>query len=357
MTGTVSEKEEMMFEGTAKEKQQKTTKRKLRGTVIAFLATVLAAVVLVPVTMEKPAKASFSGTPGAIAFVSERDGFANFNVYRMNADGFGQTRLTDLPGLNFGPVWSADGSKIIYSHAPDLGVQFDVYQMNADGSNETDLVDAASDDSGPAYSPTSNKFVFVGKRNGNQFDIYLMTRGPDGQTTGLSRLTTSDFDDREPAVSPDGKKIAFVSNRDGDNDIYVMRLAPEGPKNVPVKLTRNTRPDPEGPPYMHDFSPDWSPDGTQIAFASDRSGNFEIYRMKASPEGRLNKPVNLSRNAAASDQDPTWSPDGKKIAFGSNRDGDPEIWKMRATDGANPTNLTDNSITDFDFDPEWQPLP
>jgi hypothetical protein len=97
MTGTVSEKEEMMFEGTAKEKQQKTTKRKLRGTVIAFLATVLAAVVLVPVTMEKPAKASFSGTPGAIAFVSERDGFANFNVYRMNADGFGQTRLTDLP--------------------------------------------------------------------------------------------------------------------------------------------------------------------------------------------------------------------------------------------------------------------
>jgi uncharacterized membrane protein len=63
-----------MFEGNAKERQQKTTKRRLRGTVIAFLAMVLAAVVLVPVTLEKPAKASFSGTPGAIAFVSTRDG-------------------------------------------------------------------------------------------------------------------------------------------------------------------------------------------------------------------------------------------------------------------------------------------
>lgn len=341
-----------MFKRTAGERQRKATK--LRGVVISSLAMALAAVVLVSVTMERPAKAAFSGTPGAIAFVSEREGFANFNVYRTNADGFGQTRLTDLPGLNFGPAWSADGSKIIFSNSPDIGVQNDVYQMNADGSNETDLVDAASDDSSPVYSKSNNKFVFVGKRNGNQLDIYLMTRGVDGQTTGLSRLTTSDADDSNPAISSDGKKIAFVSKRDGDSDIYAMRLAPEGPRNVPVKLTRNTRPDPSGPPYMNDFSPDFSPDGTRIVFASDRSGNFEVYRMKASPEGRLNKPVNLSKNAA-SDQHPSWSPDGKKIAFSTNRDNNWEVYRMRATDGANQTNLTNNPA--LDFQPSWQPLP
>jgi Tol biopolymer transport system component len=344
-----------MFHRPARERQQRRAKRRLRGVVISSLAMVLAAMVLVPVTMEREAKAAFSGTPGAIAFVSERDGFATFNVYRMNADGFGQTRLTDLPGPSFSPSWSADGSKIAYRHASDLGVQNDVYQMNADGSNETPIVEAASDDNNPVYSPNSNKFAFVGKRNGDQFDIYLMTRGPDGQTSGLTRLTTSDADDSDPAISPDGKRIAFRSNRDGDSDIYLMRLAPEGPRNVPVKLTKNTRPDPEGPPYMNDFSPDFSPDGTQIAFASDRSGDFEVYRMKASPEGRLNKPVNLSRNAVASDQDPAWSPDGKKIAFSTNRDNNWEVYRMRATDGSGQTNLTNNPA--LDFHPAWQPLP
>ncbi len=327
----------------------------LKGIMI-LAAALLATLLLAPVARaEGVGTTSFPGTPGAIAFVSERDGFANFDVYRMGADGFGQTRLTDLPGLSFNPAWSSDGSKIAFRNSADLGVQNDIYQMNADGSNETNILADPSDDGSPAYSPASNKFAFVGKRNGDQFDIYLMTRGPDGQTAGLTRLTTSDAFDSNPAISPDGKKLAFVSDRDGDQDVYVMRLAPEGPRNVPVKLTKNTRPEPEGPPYMNDTSPDWSPDGAQVAFASDRNGDYEVYRMKASPEGSTNRPVNLSKNAAAGDQDPAWSPDGKKMAFSTNRDGNWEIYRMRATDGANQTNLTNNPA--LDFQPAWQPLP
>jgi Tol biopolymer transport system component len=108
-----------------------------------------------------------------------------------------------------------------------------------------------------------------------------------------------------------------------------------------------------------DAAPDWSPDGTQLVFNSNRSGNSEVYRMKASPEGRLNKPVNLSRSPAM-DSAPSWSPDGRKIAFTSARPGsdgttDWEIWRMKATDGATPTNLTNNNH--IDFDAEWQPVP
>ena len=73
-----------------------------------------------------------------------------------------------------------------------------------------------------------------------------MTKGPDGQTAGLTRLTTSEANDFSPAISPDGGRLAFVSNRDGDEDIYLMRLAPEGPRNPAVKLTKNTR----GPTQM-----------------------------------------------------------------------------------------------------------
>ncbi|HEV2092508.1 MAG TPA: hypothetical protein VGR18_05005 [Rubrobacter sp.] len=322
-----------------------------------LLASLLAALLLAQVASAQTVGTnSFPGTGGAIAFVSERDGFDNLDVYRMGADGFGQTRLTDTPGINLGPNWSADGTKITFTNMAGFGIPGDVFQMNADGSNERNLTNAPSNDGASAYSPANNKFAFASDRHGRQFDIYLTTLGSDGQITGLTRLTTSAAFDSSPAISPDGKRIAFASDRDGDYDIYVMRLAPESSRNVPVKLTKNTRPDPDGPPYMYDQYPDWSPNGTQIAFASDRSGNFEVYRMKGSPEGRLNKPVNLSKTPTASDQDPAWSPDGKKMmAFSTDRDGNREIYRMRATDGARQTNLTNNPA--LDFQPAWQPLP
>ena len=280
---------------------------KTKTVATTLLAALLGALLLAPVaSAQTVGTTSFPGTGGAIAFSSSRYSFPNINIYRMNADGFGQTRLTDQPGPNFNPSWSADGKKIAFSNAPDFGVQGDLWSMNADSTDETNLVQDPSDDGGPAYSPAGNKFAFVGRRNGNQSDIYLMTKGPDGQTAGLARLTTSDANDFSPAISPDGKRLAFVGNRDGYEDIYVMRLAPEGPRNVPVKLTKNTRPNPNGAPYMYDQSPDWSPDGKQIAFASDRGGNNEIYTMSAS-------------------------------------------------DGANQTNLTNNTTNEYQ--PDWQPLP
>jgi len=67
----------------------------------ALLAALLAVGLLSPVAAaEEVSTKAYPGTGGAIAFVSSRDGFAQFNVYRMAADGFGQTRLTDLPGRN-----------------------------------------------------------------------------------------------------------------------------------------------------------------------------------------------------------------------------------------------------------------
>jgi Tol biopolymer transport system component len=321
-----------------------------------LLASLLAASLLAPVASAQTVGAnSFPGTGGAIAFTSARDSVDNFNVYRMNADGFGQTRLTDAPGMNRGPNWSADGTKITFTNATDLAVPGEVFEMGADGSGERNLTNSPGNDGASAYSPANNKFAFASDRVGGQFDVYLTTLGTDGQTTGLTRLTTSDAFDSSPAISPDGKRLLFASDRDGDWDIYVMRLAPEGPRNVPVKLTKNTRLDPNGPPSMYDQYPEWSPDGTQIAFASDRTGNFEVYRMKAAPEGTKNRPVNLSKSPASTDVDPAWSPDGKKMAFSTNRDGNSEVYRMRATDGANQTNLTNNPA--LDFQPAWQPLP
>ena len=65
-----------------------------------------------------------------------------------------------------------------------------------------------------------------------------------------------------------------------------------------------------------DYSPAWSPDGSKIAFQSNRDGNWEIYTMNADGSNQ----TNISNNDF-DDGSPSWSPDGSKIAFNTVRDG------------------------------------
>ena len=139
-------------------------------------------------------------------------------------------------------------------------------------------------------------------------------------------------------------QIAFASNRDGDNEIYVMD--PDG-GNL-RRLTNNS----DG-----DRDPVWSPDGKRIAFKSDRDGHVnvhgwpthDIYVMDADGSNQQN----LTNNPA-DDWDPSWSPDGRRIAFTSRRDGpfNIEVYVMDA-DGSNLQNLTNNPRDDRN--PSWSP--
>jgi len=69
----------------------------------------------------------------------------------MNADGGGQTNLTNNPASDLDPAWSPDGSKIAL--ASDRSGDFDIYVMNADGSGQTNLTNNPAADTKPAWSP------------------------------------------------------------------------------------------------------------------------------------------------------------------------------------------------------------
>lgn len=162
---------------------------------------------------------------------------------------------------------------------------------------------------------------------------------------GAVNLTNNTFNDSGAVVSPDGSKIAFVSNRDGNHEIYMMNA--DG--SYPVRLTS----DPAGQ-ERGDVDPAWSPDGSKIAFVRDEwDGNnwdYEIYVMNAEDgSGR----IRLTNNTMH-DMYPAWSPDGTEIAFeGREGDGNSEIYVMGASGAGVPLRLTNNTLDNIY--PEWSP--
>ena len=132
-------------------------------------------------------------------------------------------------------------------------------------------------------------------------------------------------------------QIAFASERNGNPEIYVMDI---NGKNQ-HRLTNNA---------SDDWSPSWSPDGKHIVFTSERDGNKEIYVMEADGSN----PRRLTENDNF-DQSPSWSPDGERITFMSDRDGDFahfDIFVMDA-DGGNQQNITNNPFDERH--PSWSP--
>jgi len=129
-------------------------------------------------------------------------------------------------------------------------------------------------------------------------------------TRPLTRLTYGDWSDIAPASSPDGRQLAFASNRNGFWDLYLLDVHSGG-------VTQLT----DTPEY--DSAPSWSPDGHWLVFESYMDDNLEIAIISvAEPAQNF---IRLTENPA-SDHSPAWAPDGRRIAFVSTRGGDSDIW-------------------------------
>jgi Tol biopolymer transport system component len=193
-----------------------------------------------------------------IAFTSDRDEpNVSAEIYVMNADGSGERQLTDVAGYNSNaPAWSPNGRKIAFHSNRGGGVgESDIYVMDADGSNVTRLTNLTALGLGGAHfgnwSPDGEKLVFNSFFNGGQLPREIYVVNADG--TGLINLTNHGSDDTRPDWSPDGTLIAFQSSRNGNAAIYVMNADGTLPTRLTIFAGADTK-------------PSWSRDGKMIAF-------------------------------------------------------------------------------------------
>ena len=234
------------------------------------------------VTTPRPLGWSYPGAElpggGQLAFVSNQGGVPQIAV--ANADGSDFASLTGDASTHWAPSWSPDGEQLTW--ASDARGAAQVYVANADG-------------------------------------------------TGVVQRSTF-LDNRDPLWSPDGAWIAFVSTRDERTGIYVMPVA--GGREVNIT---------NGVALRHGANLAWAPDSSAIVF--EMAGDIHIVNRDGSDLRQLT-------DHPADDSAPDWSPDGSRIAFASNRDGNSDIYVINV-DGSGLTNLTDTPANEYQ--PVWSP--
>ena len=214
----------------------------------------------------------------------------------MNADGTDVRQLTDHPGVEGGARWSRDGSQIAFYSFRDQSAGL-MWKMSADGSDpEPVLTDQLSDPQAGcaggfpgSWFPDGQRILFRGSQGGQIDALQICSAAPDGSDVQVI-LSEDNVKSHLPTLSPDGTKIAFASDRDGNPEVYVMNVDGGGIR----RLTDDA---------ALDEYPTWSPDGQWIAFHSDRGGDFDIYIVR--PNGSDLRRVT---DNAASEMEPSWSP-------------------------------------------------
>lgn len=220
----------------------------------------------------------------------------------------------DKAGIH-GLTWSADGKHIVFASQRASG-QSNLWQIAPEGGEPRLIATGGKNIASPAISPDGKIIAFTEESS----DINLWQIAP-GSTA--RKIIASSRADHSQNFSPDGKKIVFTSDRTGSFQIW---LADADGKNQ-RQLT-----DSENPAG----SPRFSPDGKFIAYDAQIAGKGEIFVIPA--EGGT--PRRLTDSAEIHDVLPAWSADGKFIFFTSNKSSDFQIWKIASDGNGEPVQIT-----------------
>jgi Tol biopolymer transport system component/serine/threonine protein kinase len=238
------------------------------------------------------------------------------------------------------PAWSPDGRRIAFWRVQDNSGQRDLATLAADGSGEpVALTDDPAVDWSPAWSPDGRELYFVSDRAGTM-DVWRI--GVDertGRARGAPvRVGAPAEEVAWLSVARRGGQIAY-SSRSALHYLQALSFDPQRlrPTASPTSLYVGSLP-------LRDPHP--SPDGSRIALTT--SGSREDLYVLQRDDGELRQLT----NDPARDRGPQWSPDGSEIAFYSNRSGTYQLWSIRP-DGSGLRPLT--SLAEGAWDPYWSP--
>jgi Tol biopolymer transport system component len=185
-----------------------------------------------------------------IVFTSLKDG--DLDIYTMNVDGSDVRRLTNTPGYDGGPWWSPDGTRIVYrAHHPADSAQLadyrrllalgmvrpsrvELFVMNADGTNPRQVTRLGGANFGPSWTPDGRRLIFSSNhqspRSGN-FDLFLVDAEANLAGPGnVEQVTFTPVFDGFPMFSPDGRRLLWASNRHSvkptDTNLFVAEWVP-----------------------------------------------------------------------------------------------------------------------------------
>jgi Tol biopolymer transport system component/DNA-binding winged helix-turn-helix (wHTH) protein len=257
------------------------------------------------------------------------------------------------------PSWSPHGHRIAYWGVPFEGMQRDLWTMPATGGRASAITNDAYIDWDPVWSPDGDYIYFSSDRGGAMNLWRVPIEELSGEILGEPEpVTTGALTSRQHLnLSSDGRQLAYVERVETAN-IHAVSFNPlsEAIEGQPVPITRGSRttraPDlsPDGDwlafgeqqrfisiirkdgtgrrqltDGLHkDVFPRWSPDGTRIAFYSDRGGNVQIWTIR--PDGSGLSPVKgVSGEVVVS---PVWAPDGSRMACFDFRDMGAHIYQL-----------------------------
>lgn len=283
---------------------------------------------------------SFSPDGRWIAFEADEGGTDIRDLFVVPAAGGEPRRLTDHPLNDANISWSPDSRRIYFN----TGMWFDGAIASVDvRTGEITRIGAGG--SGE-LSPDGATFAYTGNtkpQDDDQSNTDVWTRGVDGGEPRLLTPNTFEWRDTEPRWSPDGTRIAFISDRHGYNNLGVIDVATG---EATMLLTEE----------VEHSEPRWSPDGAWISFTKNLDYDYEIFRVR--PDGsdaqQLTRTGGVNGGSRATGQTRgghDWHPGGGRIVFthsDPSRTGD--LWVLDV-DGGDPRQITDHQA-DALRDPE-----
>jgi len=231
-------------------------------------------------------------------------------VQRLTPDGLpdGEPRqVTRTAMVKFGVAWDRDSESIIFS-GQQAFLLGSLYRVSISGNFPPSRIELAGSTAwDPSTSADGHRLAF--RRSLADLDIYRFHAARPWEP-----VVRSTFAEYSPQFSPDGLRLSFASNRNGESQ-EIWTANADG--SEPVQLTHG--------PGLNQGTPAWSADGRWIVFDSQaHDGQFDIYAIP-SAGGRPQRITFEQSN----EHRPSFARDGKWIYFASDRSGRFEIWRTR----------------------------